>query len=303
VSGRHAPVVVFAYMREDHLRRSIESLLTNPEASSTDVVFYCDAAKRPQHQPQVDAVRAYVDSVSGFRSVSRVHREENMGLARSIIDGVTKTLERHGRAIVLEDDLVVSRHFLRYMNEALELYRDDPRVASIHGYCYPTRDPLPETFFLAGADCWGWATWSRAWATFQQDGATLLRQLRERNLTRHFDYNGQYPYTRMLEDQVSGRNSSWAVRWHASCFLQGLLTLYPGRSLVDNIGNDSTGTHCGSTDIFAQALAHADVRPDPLTAVQPSLQAHAAFEQFFRERNPLTARVRRWLSDIIRSAA
>lgn len=298
-----APVAVFAYKRRDHLRATMESLLSNVEARQTHVRIYCDAARTRRDEAGVAAVRRYVESIRGFASVTPVFRETNWGLARSIVDGVTEMLSAHDRVIVLEDDLVVSRHFLGFMNDSLDLYRDDSRVASIHGYCYPTREPLPETFFLAGADCWGWGTWSRAWRTFRHDGEALLREMRARKLERHFDYNGQYPYTRMLQDRVAGHNNSWAICWHASCYLQGLLTLYPGRSLVDNIGNDASGTHGSSTDAFVQAVSDVRVRPSVETPVQPSSQAHAQFERFFREHTPFAVRARRWLSGVVRKSA
>ncbi|MEO6746020.1 MAG: glycosyltransferase family 2 protein [Caldimonas sp.] len=286
-----APVIIFAYARADHLQRTVESLLANPEAGATDVLFYCDAAKTPGHQPKVDAVRAYVELVRGFRSIKRISRASNMGLMRSVIDGVTQTLAAHGRAIVLEDDLLLSPHFLRYMNDGLARYEHDPRVASIHGYVYPCETPLPETFFLKGADCWGWATWSRGWAHFDADGAKLLRELRARKLTHEFDFDGQFPYTGMLQDQIAGRNSSWAILWYASCFLQGLLTLYPGRSLVENIGNDSSGTHCGTTDTFGRAPALTPVQPDAIE-VEPSRIGRDAFVRFFSAQRSWKTRLR-----------
>ena len=257
-----SPVVLFAYMRPAHLEQTITSLLRNPEAGATHLHVFCDAAKRPEHQKQVDAVRRYVSSITGFASVTAVHRQANMGLANSIIGGVSDLLRLHESVIVLEDDLVVSPHFLRYMNDGLACYANDSKVASIHGYTYPVAQSLPETFFLRGADCWGWATWRRAWEHFNPNGGELLAELRASKLTHAFDLDGAYPYTRMLKDQIAGRNNSWAVRWHASCFLKDMLTLYPGRSLVANIGNDDSGTHGGySTDYDVEvALQPVSVR-------------------------------------------
>ncbi|MEP7056213.1 MAG: glycosyltransferase [Caldimonas sp.] len=297
---RPAPVVIFAYMRADHLRRTVESLLANPEAGSTDVIVYCDATKSSAHQPMIDAVRTYAESISGFRSVECIHRPSNVGLMRSVIDGVTKTLAKHGRAIVLEDDLLLSPHFLRYMNAALDRYEHDPQVASIHGYVYPVGEALPETFFLKGADCWGWATWSRGWAHFDADGSKLLREILEKGLVREFDFDGQFPYSNMLRDQIAGRNSSWAILWYASCFLKDLLTLYPGRSLVENIGNDSSGTHCETTDAMSRAPTSRPVQVETI-AVQPSEVARAAFVRFFAEQRPWRTRVRSSLKRMLKS--
>ena len=286
-----APVVLFAYMRPDHLRRTVESLRANCEAAATTLTVYCDAPKRPEHGEAVAAVRAYVETITGFASVRRVYRDQNLGLARSIISGVTEALREHDRVIVLEDDLLLSPHFLRYMNDGLACYHDDERVSSIHGYWYPVEGHVPETFFLKGADCWGWATWARAWALFRADGRALLRELRERQLTNDFDCGGTYPFTRMLKGQIAGRNDSWAVRWHASCYLRDRLTLYPGRSLVDNVGHDGSGVHCGSESTFATSVATAPVRVERI-ATEPSAAARAALADFFRRtQDPLWRKV------------
>jgi hypothetical protein len=283
VSAILAPVVVFAYMRPQHLRRTVESLLRNPEAAATHVTVYCDAAKRPEHRAGVEAVRAYVESLSGFASVTRVYRIENLGLARSVIAGVTQALSRDERVIVVEDDLLLSPHFLRYMNDGLERYRDDKRVASIHGYSYPTESPLPETFFLRGADCWGWATWRRAWEHFEPDGRALISAIRQRGLAREIDYDGNYPHMRILKHQIAGKNDSWAIRWHASCYLDDMLTLYPGCSLVVNIGHDDSGSHCRDDDSFTGELAHAPIAVQRVP-IAPSEPARAAVVEFFRAR-------------------
>jgi hypothetical protein len=158
------------------------------------------------------------DTVEETRNVVRnwphpqktvIERNRNWGLAESIIDGVTRVVNEFGRVIVVEDDLVTSIYFLQYMNEVLNLYEKEEKVASIHGYVYPI-DGLPETFFLRGADCWGWATWKDKWALFEPDGTKLLDELKKRKLTKRFDFNGSYPFSLMLANQVSGKNDSWA---------------------------------------------------------------------------------------------
>jgi dTDP-glucose 4,6-dehydratase/UDP-glucose 4-epimerase len=229
----------------------------------------------------VEEVGAYIDQVGGFKSIKVIRRAENYGLARSIIDGVSQLLDQHPHVIVLEDDIVVSPFFLKFMNEALAKYSLDGRVASVHGYLYPTTDPLPETFFLRGADCWGWATWRRAWNHFNPNGAELLSQLQEQHLVGHFDLNGAYGYSDMLKAQIAQRNNSWAIRWHASTYLANMLTLYPGRSLVSNIGHDSTGIHCGATTEFDTTLSDTPIVLRDIE-VEHSESAYSEFERFFR---------------------
>ena len=291
--SRLAPVALFAYKRPDHLARTVSSLLANPEAAQTDLFVFCDEARHPSERVAVGAVRAMVSAMRGFQSITVCLRDENLGLAGSIISGVTEVLRQRDRVVVIEDDLVLSPRFLRFMNDGLDCYSDEPRVASIHGYCYPVRGTLPETFFMRGADCWGWATWRRAWTGFRHDGAALLRELSVQNLLREFDLDGAAGFARMLRDQVAGRNDSWAIRWHASCFLAGQLTLYPGTSLVENVGNDASGTHGVTSTYFAGPTRgdRVEVRRIPLEA---SEAAREEFIRFFRSRRRSLGETFRW---------
>jgi len=282
----NSPIALFVYARPDHARRTLEALLKNPEAKSSDLIVFSDAARTPDKEESVRLVREYIASIEGFRSLIVHHRPENFGLAKSIIEGVTQVLADHERVIVLEDDLVTSPHFLRYMNEALNRFAEEERVISVHGYVYPTEKILPEAFFLRGADCWGWATWRRGWAQFNPDGQFLLDELKRQNLLKAFDFNGAYSYSAMLMGQINGSNDSWAVRWYASAFLANKLTLYPGRSLTHNIGNDSTGTHCGSTTAFDAELSATPICLDSIF-IEESEAARKTIEDFFRAKRPL----------------
>lgn len=287
-----APVALFVYNRLSHTKRTVESLQGNDLAPETDLFIFADEFGSELQHKSVRNVRDYIRQIRGFRSVTIVERNTNFGLARSIIEGVTAVVNKYGRIIVLEDDMVTSPCFLTYMNEALEMYGDNDRVISIHGYVYPVEQPLPDVFFLPGADCWGWATWKRGWACFNGDGQFLLDELNRRKLTDAFDFNGAYPYTKMLKNQIAGKNDSWAIRWHASAFLAGKLTLYPGRSLVDNIGNDNSGTHCGESTELEVELSSQRVNLDNI-AIESSKEGMQAFEAFLRRRLRLVGIIRR----------
>ena len=278
--------------------QTVEALLRNTMASQSDLIIFSDAARSPEKQTAVDEVRAYLASIRGFRSVTIYYRSHNFGLAKSIISGVTQVLAEHERIIVLEDDMVTSPHFLTYMNQALERFANDERVISIHGYVYPVEMALPDAFFLPGADCWGWATWRRGWRFFNPNGQFLLNELRRRNLLNAFDFNGTYGYSKMLEEQIMGLNNSWAVRWYASAFLADKLTLYPGRSLVHNIGNDSSGTHCNYVSTYDAELSRTPVDLNEIEVV-PSVVGQAAFEAFFRKTHlSIASRLRLLISKV-----
>jgi len=277
----YAPIALFVYNRPLHLKRTIEALQVNRFYGESTLVVYSDGPRSDKAAPDVAAVRAYLRSLKGPREIRIVERERNYGLAGSVIAGVNEVVRAFGCAIVLEDDLVTSPLFLQYANEALQRYEDDERVGSVHGYVYPVRGALPETFFLRGADCWGWATWKRAWDLFEPDGKKLLQELRTRDLERAFDFNGAFPYTKMLKEQIRGRNDSWAIRWHASLFLKNKLTLYPGRSLVFHNWQEGAGTHCGSTSDMDVTLATEAVRVADIP-VQENPDARKRIEAYFR---------------------
>lgn len=279
----HAPLAIFAYKRLTHLTALIDSLRSNPEAASTPIYLFCDGAKGAADQGAVLEVQAFAKRLQGFGSLKVVTRDKNIGLASSIIAGVNEVLAEHGRVIVVEDDLLLSPGFLRYMNDGLDLYAEDAQVASIHGYVFPVAQPLPESFFLRGADCWGWATWARAWQHFEPDGQKLLNQLREKRLTRIFEYDGAYPFMRMLRHQIAGKNNSWAIRWHATAVVRNMLTLYPGHSLVMNMGLDGSGTHC----LYDSEL-HGQLWTEPVALKRIPLQENES------ARHILTNYLRQW---------
>jgi len=297
----HAPVALFVYNRPWHTQQTVEALLKNAEAVDSDLIVFSDGAKDEASREKVDEVRQYIHSIKGFKSIRIVEREENLGLAQSIISGVTEVVNEHGRVIVLEDDMVTSPYFLKYMNDALILYENDDRVISIHGYNYPIEEPLPAAFFLKGADCWGWATWKRGWDLFEADGRKLLAELTQRNLVDRFDFFGGFDYSGMLKAQIEGRNDSWAVRWYASALLHDKLTLYPGKSLVHNTGNDASGRHCGAIRVF-----DSDLSLDPVSVggieVEENSDVLMAVSRFLRQAKPnIPARIRNKVKRTVRS--
>jgi hypothetical protein len=286
-----APIVLFVYRRPEHTERALAALAACRESAESPLYVYSDGPREDAAAAGVRAVREIVRQARGFASVRVVERESNWGLARSVIDGVGEVMAAHGRAIVVEDDLEVSPAFLCFMNTALAMYEDHHLVASIHGYRYPTTARLPETFFLRGADCWGWGTWARAWKKFSEDAHGLEKRLQECPWRSEFDFDGAYPYWRMLRESANGKVDSWAIRWHASAFVEGMYTLYPGESLVRNLGHDGSGTHGNVTKDYETDLALTAPRLD-LQEPATNRAAYVAFRTYFLSLRPsLAARI------------
>lgn len=298
----HSPVALFAYRRPRHLAMTLEALLQNPEARDTKLYVFADAPGDAAAENDVNEVRQVIQNISGFASVETFFRSENFGLAKNITEGVSEVLAVNDTVIVVEDDIVVTPSFLQFMNSALDLYRSESKVGSISGYCYPVKTRLPETFFIKGADCWGWATWRDRWAMYEPNGAKLLAELRSLNREHEFDFGGVNGFTQMLVQQIEGRNDSWAVRWHASCFLKDMLILYPGRSLVQNIGQDGSGTHATVlTKQFHVRTATTPIRLGGIPIVQSDVGLRA-YQDFFRRVNKPPSRLSRITGRIKRVA-
>lgn len=276
-----ASIALFVYNRPMHIKKTLEALVNNLGSKESELFIFSDGPKNEKDERLVEEVRKILNEVTGFKKIYLIKRKENLGLSKSIISGISEVLENNDRIIVLEDDLVTSKYFLKYINEALDFYYATEQVISIHGYIYPVNAKLPETFFLKGADCWGWATWKRGWDLFESDGKKLLSELAEKDLLIDFDWNGTLKNVRMLKNFINGKNDSWAIRWHASAFINNKLTLYPGRSLVQNIGVDGLGTNVKKTKIYNTILASEPIEIKAIP-IEENIEAKNIISEYFR---------------------
>ena len=298
-----APIALFVYNRPWHTRQTVESLLQNDLSPQSDLFIFSDAAKSEAAKAEVAEVRRYIATVSGFRSVTIVERTENFGLAKSIISGVTKLCEEYGQAIVLEDDLVSSPHFLRYMNDALDLYRDVPEVMHVSGSTYPVAaNDAISSYFLHVPLCWGWATWKRAWDHFEKDIKVMDRF--DADMVSRFNFDGTFTnYWEQLELNRDGRINTWFVFWYATVFLTEGLSLFPRESMLRNIGMDGTGVHCGTTDDFDVDVSQEPIALAPI-ALEVSDEAFERHKRYFHGLRPtLRSRVVRKIKRVLQRVA
>jgi hypothetical protein len=276
----------------------LESLRLNAGTQGSPIHVFCDGARSPADAAEVARTRKIVRELAP-EGAEVVERDANLGLARSIIAGVSMLADRYGRVVVLEDDLVLSPLALEYFNAALERYRDEQRVMHVSGYMYPVKATLPESFFYREATCWGWATWARAWKYFEPDGKKIRAFIEERNLRREFDAQGSMSFFKMLEQQIGGQIDSWAIRWYGSMRMRDGLALHPGHSLVQNKGYDGSGEHSIRSDVFDVDLGAAPIREFP-QSIEESRQALAAVIEYrkavlWRQRAALLRRTMRGL--------
>lgn len=284
----YVPIALFTYNRADHTQRAVESLLQNAEAKDSNLFIFSDGAKNEKAVKGVEDNRKYIHTVTGFKSVTIVEREKNWGLANSLIAGITDVISKYGRVIVVEDDLILSPYFLKFMNDGLDKYKNDDRVGAICGYIFPIEEKLPDNFFLYFMHPWGWATWKRGWDLLNTDTKYLLRKMRFK--TNKFNLGGNCGSYGNLYCQKVGLVDSWYIRFYASLFLKKKLILFPGKTMVLNRGCDGSGTHCG-TDLIQMNYLNVMLEPICLhnISVEESKCAYNAFKSFCDTNRPLSS--------------
>lgn len=240
---KYTPVLIFTYNRADHLKNLINSLKKCNEFDNTFFYIFSDGPKDSKDITQIENVRKLINE-SFTKNFELINNRNNEGLAKSVINGISYVFKSHNSLIVLEDDLILSENFLRYMNNGLIFYENNYNVYQISGFSY-MNDKLKsnETFFLPTTTSWGWATWKRSWDKFSIQNPLFDTILNDNETKFKFDLNGNYPYSKMLSQQLKKNINSWAIIWYATVFLNDGLVVYPPRSLVNNNGFDGSGTH------------------------------------------------------------
>ena len=253
-----SPIAIFAYSRKEHTKRLVDSLLKNDLFLKSKIYFFLDAAKDKNVEKNVLEVKKFIKDHPSAKKFKIVEREMNYGLSKNIIEGLNEVFLNHEKVIVLEDDLELSPYFLNFMNDALNIYSEKNKVASISGYMYLINSQKfsDNYFFLKLIESWGWGTWKRAWKEMRLDSTNLRNEILFANRQKEFSLNNKFNYFKMLEDNISKKNDSWAVKWYASIFLKDMLTLFPNKSFVHNTGLDSSGEHCGTTSVYDSKINH-----------------------------------------------
>lgn len=279
-----SPILLFVFNRPQHTRRTLAALEKNEFARDSILYIYSDGPRTADDIPMVNKVRAIIREPLHFKEIVFIERKSNYGLAKNIIEGVSEVIQRHGKAIVFEDDLESAPHALRYFNEALNLYEKEEKVMHISGYMYPVENPskLTESFFFRAISSWGWATWDRAWKHFDPDIHALTKDFNKEKIKR-FSIEGKENFWKQVKLYKAGKINSWAIRWYLSVFNQDGLSLYPRKSLIQNIGMDGSGTHTDEGDMYKVELATSPVMKFPIKPEEDEY-AYQAIKHFFAHR-------------------
>lgn len=256
----NAPIALFVYNRPEHTLRVLQKLSENELANESSLYVFCDGAKESsseEQRAQIDEVRRVVKSRQWCKEVVLRFEERNKGVNISLIEGITEVVNRHSKVIVLEDDILTSKYFLRFMNEALQKYENETSVMAVSGYWFPINAGRTDPFFLSTGVGWGWGTWGRAWSKYIRDNQYLIEEIEKNNEVSRFNRGGSYDFFGLLIANSKGLVSGWDVAWYACMFLNNGMALFPPASFTINIGVDGSGTHFSqASDQFSHPPGH-----------------------------------------------
>ncbi len=283
-----APIILFVYNRPEHTKKTVNALRLNNLASESLLFIFSDGNKNENDIKAVEEVRNYIATISGFKDVKITLRKKNLGLADSVISGVTEVIEKSGKAIILEDDIVTSPYFLKFTNEALDFYEKDKRIYSISGYNFPIKIPKSyqhKIYISPRPSSWGWATWKDRWEKVDWIISDYDQFISNKKEIKKFNLGGD-DLTRMLKKQMSGKINSWAIRWTYAHYKGKGYCLFPIKSFAKNIGADRSGVHTRKTNKFNVNVYEEENRDFLWENPEVDEEVLKNFQKFFSKKNP-----------------
>lgn len=297
MSKNLAPIALFAYNRPVHTEKALQSLMQNRLADASELYIFIDGPKDEAGRAVTAQVRAVAEARQWCGNVTIVEQDTNQGLSRSVINGISRLCSSHGKAIALEDDLVLSPSFLQYMNTALDRYQSENSVFQIAAYQFPVSMPEgTDVFFSPLSTSLGWGTWSRVWEQYDINAKGYADIKNDRVLRTRFELEGAFPFYKILERTIRGESDSWAIRFYLTMFLNDGLTLHPRRSLIQNIGMDGSGTNCSDDDPRIDARPVQELPETYPSAIKTDEAAFTAVTDWLREHYGTRSDAPSWLT-------
>lgn len=241
-----APIVLFAFIRLDTLQKTVQALKSNRLSEKSDLFVFIDGPKNEEQKKKQAPLIKYVSDITGFRTINVKHANKNIGLDPSVISGVTDIIDKYGKVIVVEDDIVTTPNFLEFMNQALNSYENNMQVMSISGFGLKVNKPIDydaDVYLFGRSTSWGWATWKNRWETVDWEIKDWEEFKSNRNEIRQFKQRGGSDMFSMLKSCMEG-GGMWDIRFCYNMFRQNRYSVVPFLSKVENIGFNELATHC-----------------------------------------------------------
>lgn len=263
VDSSLAPIVFFAFNRPEHTIRALNSIKNCKESRNSRLFVYCDGPRNKESLKEVKETIEIVEKLDWCCEVKVYKNKSNNGLANQIVRGVSEVVNDYGKVIVMEDDLEISTGFLDFMNKGLIKYESTENVYSICGYLFPMDQSIEKPFFSRLVSSWGWATWKRAWDSYDHDLKTLSKYIDTEELEKQFNLDGCYNFSNQISLNLREVKNTWGIRWYLSVFKENGLSLFPNKSLLKNRGFDGSGVNCNSeNEFYSDDIATSVIIPD-----------------------------------------
>ena len=283
-----APIILFVYNRPIHTKKVLDSLSKNKYFEQSKLYIYSDGEKNEDDIKKVNDVRDIINKYDFCLKPEIIQRENNLGLSKNIVSGVTEILENFNHAIILEDDIQTSPLFLEFMNSALKHYADHPDVWHISGWNYPNNfvnnDDFNKVFFWKVMNCWGWGTWAEKWRYYDKNPTFLMNNWSKKKI-REFNIGNKFNFWKQVEENYNGKIDTWAIFWMTTIFENSGFCLNPINSYVVNIGHDNTGQNSTAASHFDSELSTKQVNLWPMVSDNFDLIIDNITNQNFKETN------------------
>lgn len=245
-----APIGIMTYSRIDHLTKTINSLKENPLSCESDLYVFLDAPK-PGDESKVGIVRQYIRTIDGFKNVTLIERTHNSRLENGV-RAITQLRTEFDKYIFMEDDNIVAPGFLDYMNQALDVYRDDESVFAVGGHTPNLKSAdsqKHDVYFTKRFNGWGYGMWSH-----KDIGYRYLPShhdiLSDKSFIREVNKYGSDILKTMIMDS-KGIIDAGDVKYIYHMVKSNNYMVLPTRTLVRNIGLDGSGVHSIKHDVFS----------------------------------------------------
>ncbi len=241
--NNYAPILVSVYDRLDTFSKCIDALQKNDLSVDSELFIVSDGPKDKSSVGRIDKVRAFARNINGFKKVNLIFRDENFGSFKSITEAERQIIKEFGRIILLEDDIIASPGFLRFLNSALEYYESNKTIFSVSSYVHPINyiSKFNGYCITAPFHCpWGYATWLDRYDQINPNLNPLVDIKKDKYIYKYLTKYSPFILKSLIDDFK--KNLGYIdVRISTQMMLKKMVSIYPAKSLSFNIGFDGSG--------------------------------------------------------------
>jgi hypothetical protein len=243
------PILVIGFNRPEKLKMVIEKIINE----NREIYIALDGPRESNMQDMLK-VKECVDIIENYqkeRMINTLYQQQNLGCKEGEQSAMNWFFENNEAGIILEDDILIEKEFLKFCDENLIKYKNDERIWAICGFIPFEIESLDsktanKKFFTCDTpQTWGWASWRRVWDKYQNE--ININEFKHIKYPEIF-YGGKFRinrniWERRFLDLINERVSTWDYQFTLSCWNNQGVNIFPYKNYVNNIGFDSEATH------------------------------------------------------------